>query len=67
MQFLCNVYPYAPFPPYFCYYSHFFGPLPPTNGGFVDRHNMELAVYMSFEDFNPCAWHLGPPENAGVA
>ena len=40
--FLCNIYPYTPFPPYFCYYSYLFGPLPPTNGAFV---NMEFAVY----------------------
>ena len=37
MHFLCNVYPYTPFSPSFCYYSYLFWPLPPTNGAFVDR------------------------------
>ena len=43
--FLCNVYPYTPLLPYFCYHFYFFGPLPPTNGAFFARPRMDWAVY----------------------
>ena len=42
--FLCNVYPYTPFSPYFCYQFYLFGP-PPQTVHLLPVPNLEWVVY----------------------
>ena len=45
MRFLCNVYPYTPFPPIFVTIFTFLGPFPLQMVHLLPVPNMEWAVY----------------------